>query len=354
MKCKNLIVSSLLICLIIMSLSIYFNSFIISAATSDDSDKILIPHKSWNCGMPEGIPNPESGTLAFEVDMKLDQIYNVGRTQYGQRQVYVVKSGTISGSKIKGTVMSGGLDLELNIGNRAWEIEQFLVFKTNDGKYIFLRNAGTGVNQQETRVVMNIEAPNSGSYSWMNTGKYVAKRTVDTTAKTMKLSIYDVSKVSIKTDSTSSVEVNKPVDIKYQSWDYRKASGEKKGSTFITENVTLGSSQSVGATKNGINRNIIPITGGSVTGSINAKILNAGADYQNITSSTIIDAKYLWQTNDGEIIIVRNAGSMGSLVPTFETKVDGKYASINDKQFLSSDPGLSAGGVNITFYESKK
>src|SRR5262245_26486715 len=24
--------------------------------------KLLIPHDSWNCGMPDGIPNPEAGT----------------------------------------------------------------------------------------------------------------------------------------------------------------------------------------------------------------------------------------------------------------------------------------------------
>ena len=36
--------------------------------------KILVPHKSWPCGMPEGIPVPVQGVLVFEADMKLDQI----------------------------------------------------------------------------------------------------------------------------------------------------------------------------------------------------------------------------------------------------------------------------------------
>ncbi len=31
---------------------------------------VLIPHESWTCGMAEGIPNPESGTLVFEAVMK--------------------------------------------------------------------------------------------------------------------------------------------------------------------------------------------------------------------------------------------------------------------------------------------
>jgi hypothetical protein len=67
-----------------------------------------------------------------------------------------------------------------------------------------------------------------------------------------------------------------------------------------------------------------------------------------------IDARYLWETNDGEIIIVRNAGSFGSLVPTFEVREGSKYSYLNNKLYLSSDPGSGSGGVSITFYESIK
>ena len=36
--------------------------------------KILIPHKSWPCGMAEGIPVPERGVPVFEANLKLDQV----------------------------------------------------------------------------------------------------------------------------------------------------------------------------------------------------------------------------------------------------------------------------------------
>ncbi len=42
--------------------------------------KILMPHRSWPCGMPEGIPVPEGGVPVFEANIKLDQIYEVGKT----------------------------------------------------------------------------------------------------------------------------------------------------------------------------------------------------------------------------------------------------------------------------------
>jgi hypothetical protein len=31
-----------------------------------------------------------------------------------------------------------------------------------------------------------------------------------------------------------------------------------------------------------------------------------GADYRNLANPMTIDARYLWQTSDGEVIIVRN------------------------------------------------
>lgn len=321
---------------------------------SGDEDKILIPHKSWTCGMADGIPKPESGVLAFEINMKIEQIYNMGKTQYGQRQVFVIQGGTITGSKISGSVMSGGLDLQLDLSNGAMEIEQILVFKTNDGNYVYFRSGGTAANQNDVRIVPNIEAPNNGSYSWINSGKFACRRVVDTAAKTMKISVYDISGVTVRADSTNSIVVTKPTDVQYQSWDFRKASGERKGTLFITEDVALGGSQTVGATKNNTNRNIIPITGGTVTGSLNGKIIAAGADYQNTSNPMTIDAKYLWQTNDGEIIIVRNAGQFGSLVPTFEVRADSKYSYLNSKLYLSSDPGMGGSGVRISFYESTK
>ena len=53
-----------------------------------------------------------------------------------------------------------------------------------------------------------------------------------------------------------------------------------------------------------------------------------------------LDARYTIETNDGELIIVRNCGLASGLVPVFETRVDGKYAYLNDGLWLSSSPGI--------------
>lgn len=318
-----------------------------------DAAKAILPHPSWTCGMPEGIPTPESGTAVFEAQMKLDRVDDVGKTPYGRRQVFVGQ-GTVTGAKIQGTVQPGGLDFQLTLSNGVVEVEQVMVIKTSDGKYLYLRNAGTGVNAADVRVVMDFEAPNNSPSAWLNTGKYVARRTVDLAAKTLKLTVYEVSDAAARIDAAQAVRISKPADVPPQPWDYRKASpSEARGEAFITEVVTLGGSTSVGASKRG-NRNIIPITGGTLTGTLTGKVVPGGADFQNFSNGPAIDARYLWQADDGEIIIVRNTGPMGSLIPTFEARVDGKYAWLNGGTYMSSNPGMGAGGVSLTMYKSDK
>jgi hypothetical protein len=356
MKCKSWRILTLTMLVII---GICILCLTPAGLTQDQTDytgaaKILIPHKSWPCGMADGIPLPEQGVPVFVANLKLDQTYDVGRTPYGQRDVYVIQGGTISGEKINGSVMSGGLDFQLSFSSGGMEIEEIFVLQTEDGKYIYMRSPGTAAERNDVRMAPVFEAPNASSYSWLNTGKFAGRRVVDLAAGTMKISVFDVSGVAVSPDASGSIRVTKPADVQDQPWDFRKAlAEEKQGDQLIRENVTLGASQSVGATGKS-NRNIIPITGGTLGGRIEGKVLAAGADYQNLANPATIDARYLWQTNEGEVIIVRNGGAFGSLVPTFEVRVDSKYAWLNNGLYRSSNPGMGAGGVALTFYESRR
>jgi hypothetical protein len=379
------------------------------AAATDTANKALIPHAAWNCQMADGIPSPDAGKLVFEIDMKIDQAYDVGTTPFGKRDAYVIQGGTVKGARIDAAVMSGGLDFQLTLANGVVEVEQILVWRTSDNRNIYMRQAGVGASARDVRVVMDMEAPNGSATEWVNTGKYVARRTLNTAAKTLKMSVYDVGGVTIEADK--SVKITKPAGVPPQPWDYRIAAAtERQGEMLATENVTLGGGQSVGASKRG-NRNILPITGGTLTGGlIPGKVLPGGADYQNLSQAPTIDARYLWQTTEGDIIIVRNAGGGGGgrggargpggpaapggpgaprgpggpaapggpgaargpggpaapggpgaargggggggLVPYFEVRTDSKYAWLNSGKYLSSPPGMGAGGVSLTFYKS--
>jgi hypothetical protein len=324
-------------------------------AIGQTAAKTIIPHKSWDCGMPDGIPNPESGSLIFEAQMKLDRVATIGKTPYGNRRVAVGVEGKVIGPRLSATVMPGALDFELTLSNGSVEVEDIFVFKTDDGKYIYSRSAGVGADAKDVRVAMDFEAPVGSAAEWMNTGKYVARRVLDESTKTFSLRVYDVSSVAVKNDGANVTRIVKPDGAMPQPWNYRqKDPAEKPGKELIVEAVGLSPSQRVGPSKRG-NRNIIPITGGDLTGRITGKVLSGGADYQNLSGPPSIDARYLWQASDGEVIIVRNTTSAaGGLVPTFETRIDGPYAYLNTGLFLSSNPGMANGGVKITMFDSTR
>jgi len=302
--------------------------------------------------MPQGIPRPEAGLLVFEIEVPLERAIDVGQTQYGMRRVAVGLDGSVKGSKLSGVVAPGTLDFELVLVNGTVEIEQTLVLQAMDGSYVYARSAGTGPSTADVRIVMDFEAPNAGEHAWLNSGKFVARRELNAAAKTMRLRVYDVANVSVGSGNDGTLSIAKPTNVPAQPWSYRiKEASEQQGQILITENVTLAPSQRVGASKRG-DRNIIPITGGAVKGRISGKVLMGGADYQILTPPATIDAHYLWQTDDGEIVVVRNGGAFGALVPTFEARVEGPYAYLNEGSYLSSNPGRGEGGVALTFSES--
>ena len=326
-------------------------TLIAGQAQAKESDRTMIPDAGWDCGMAGGIPRPESGKLAFEIEIPLERAAHVGRTPYGDRSIAVGKEGSVKGAKLSAAVMPGALDYQLVLANGVIEIEQLLVLRTKDGSYLYLHNAGVGANARDTRVVVDIEAPDSSQYAVLNKGQYVARRQLDAAAMTLSLRVYDVTGVAV--DAARAIRIVKPAGVPPQPWDYRhKVAGEQQGQMLARENVTLGPSESVGASKHGI-RNIIPITGGVLSGRITGKVLMGGADYQHLSPPVVIDAHYLWQAADGEIILVRNAGPIGALVPRFEARVDGPYAYLNKGLYLSSNPSMGQGGVGLTLYDSQ-
>jgi len=220
-----------------------------SSALAQTSPNLLVPTASWDCGMPEGIQNPEAGQLVFEIDVPLERVVEVGKTQYGMRRVAVGLEGSVKGPRLSGAVTPGALDFELTLANGTIEIEQALVLRAPDGSYIYARNAGTGPNSQDVRIVMDFEAPNASEHAWLNSGKFVARRELNAAAKTMHMRVYDVTNVPVGA-GTGSLSITKPADVAAQPWAYRsKEASEQQGQMLITENVTLAPSQRVGASK---------------------------------------------------------------------------------------------------------
>ncbi|HTN91673.1 MAG TPA: DUF3237 domain-containing protein [Sorangium sp.] len=314
----------------------------------------IVPDPSWTCGMPGGIPLPTLGEPVFRATLELGETHDVGTTQFGDRRLLDVTGGTLTGDKVQATFLTGGMDLELTLSNGSVELEEINILRASDGTLIYMRSCGVAAaGDGVVRVVPDFEVAQSSSLAWLNTGKFAGTRVVDAAAGTIQLDIYDIADVAA---GEPKIQLKDPEGVPNQSWECSTATGTR-GSSVFTESVTLGASVSVGASKRGT-RNIIPITGGTVTGGmllsgLSGSVIPGGADYQLIGATTVLDARYALSSNDGEVILVRNCGQFGALVPVFETRADGPYAILNTKQYVSSDPGGAAGGVSLTFYERR-
>jgi hypothetical protein len=315
-----------------------------------DGHQTLLPDKSWTCGMPDGIPGPLSGQPVFDIDMQVSDVHDLGQTQYGHRHQIDIKGGTVEGDKLHAVLMDRGLDYQLTLANGAVEVEQLNILQA-DSSAVYMRNCGVSPGPgSDVRMVLDFEAPNGGTLAWLNTGTFVATREFDPAKQTLRLKVYEVKGAA---DAQNAVRVVEPADAPDQSWECSKAAGAQ-GSAVYMETVAIDAgSVAVGDSKRGT-RNIIPITGGTTTGKITGSVLSGGADFQLLSGATLgLDARYTLKTNDGELIIVRNCGTFGAFVPTFEARLDGKYAWLNANDWLSSDPAIGLGTVSLTVYDKR-
>ena len=196
--------------------------------------------------MPGGIPPLENATPVFEAVLDLSQIYDVGQTPFGYRSVGVVAGGKISGEKLRGTVMSGGLDFQLGFTNGVLELEQILVIKTEDGNYLLLHNLGTAASEMDVRLVVDFDAPMNDRYGWLNTGKFLARRTIDRAGKVIKLTFFEPPRAEPVGDASNCLFVTKPSGWRNQPLSFRRAGAEEaRGEPIISEHVTLGQSQMI-------------------------------------------------------------------------------------------------------------
>jgi len=153
------------------------------------TDATIVPDPGWACGMEDGIPPPTKGELAFTITLNIQAEHDVGKTPYGQRRLLDVSGGTITGERLEGTVLTGGLEYELTLDNGVVEYQGINVLNTSAGR-IFVRSCGVARDENSAaRIIPDFEATMSGGNAFLNTGKWVATREV--TSGKMKLDVYD-------------------------------------------------------------------------------------------------------------------------------------------------------------------
>ena len=127
-------------------------------------------------------PPPEDVTpkieFAFSARVLLEATRDVGRTPYGFRRRIPIIGGTFEGPRIRGRVLPGGADWQLQRADDYTVIEADYMIETDDGTPIHVRNRGltnTRVKAAPTRYLRTapeFEAP-SGPHEWLNQSLFV-------------------------------------------------------------------------------------------------------------------------------------------------------------------------------------
>ena len=127
---------------------------------------------------PKNTPQLE---FALQLRVTLGETFGINNTQHGRRTVIPITGGTFEGPGIKGTIINGGADYQLNGADGRTELEAIYCIKTDDGVYIHVRNRGIIANGKDAngkptfyfKAAPQFEAPADSRYGWLNNALFV-------------------------------------------------------------------------------------------------------------------------------------------------------------------------------------
>lgn len=122
------------------------------------------------CSAQQADPELE---FVLELKVKLGQAFGVGQTGHGNRFVIPITGGTFEGPRIKGEVLSGGADYQLQTKERT-DLEAIYCIRTDDGVSIHVRNNGI-IAGKYFYCSPKFEAPRDSKYAWLNDAVYVCR-----------------------------------------------------------------------------------------------------------------------------------------------------------------------------------
>ena len=128
---------------------------------------------------PQQGSEPKAPELEYVVRLHvtLDQAFTVGDTGKGTRTVIPITGGTFEGPSLKGEVLPGGADYQMQCDGRT-EIEAIYCIRTDDGVNIHVRNNGIikmGQGGMYFRCAPKFEAPMDSKYAWMNESLFLCQ-----------------------------------------------------------------------------------------------------------------------------------------------------------------------------------
>ena len=141
---------------------------------------------------PKNTPQLE---FAMQLRVPLGESFSINNTQHGRRTVIPITGGDFEGPGLKGTILNGGADYQLNGADGRSEIEAIYCIKTDDGVYIHIRNRGiiaSGNGGFYFKCAPQFEAPADSKYGWLNNALFICEPGFSQDFKGIVLNVWKV------------------------------------------------------------------------------------------------------------------------------------------------------------------
>jgi len=86
--------------------------------------------------------NPPELVFAFEARVQVGPPVDIGPVPGGRRRIIPILGGSFEGSGLKGRVLPGGADWQIVRADGLGELDTRYTLETDDGKLIYVQNAG--------------------------------------------------------------------------------------------------------------------------------------------------------------------------------------------------------------------
>ena len=147
---------------------------------------------SAQVNVPKNTPQLE---FAMQLRVTLGEAFSINNTQHGRRTVIPITGGEFDGPGLKGTIINGGADYQLNGADGRSEIEAIYCIKTDDGVYIQIRNRGiiaSGNGGFYFKCAPQFEAPADSKYGWLNNALFICEPGFSQDFKGIVLNVWKV------------------------------------------------------------------------------------------------------------------------------------------------------------------
>lgn len=131
----------------------------------------------------------------LEITVSLGNKINVGPSDDGHRYIVPITGGSFTGKNIKGTVIPGGADWQVDRLDNVKDITAIYALKTHDGQTIVVNNLGIVHHLNKERYAITrpqFHAP-KGQHDWLNKSFFVGTITSIKKPRAVIIRIYKVN-----------------------------------------------------------------------------------------------------------------------------------------------------------------